>query len=364
MTIMTFSKNTISALLATVILSVFACTKGDDKPETGYTSGVFISCEGAFTGGTGTVSYYNRVDSTKGDIYGAANNGAKIGNILQSYTAFIDAGYLVVNNANKMITVDPKTFVATATYDTGFIYPRYAIGADAKRLYVSSWGKDGEKGNVRLFDLESKKVSRIVPTGKGTSKMIFIGGKIWAVNDGGFGMDSTVVIINTVNNADTIVEKRIKVGAAPKDIIADNNGNVWVLCGGYDFSVAQDKKTSRLIQIRNETVVASFDNLPSSASSLVLDNARTTLYFIAGNKIYSKDPLSFNSVAPTVFLENTAFKSLYSLGVDPKTGYLYVGDAIDFTNNGQVFVYDLATKSSKGVLKTGVGIAPNGFYFN
>jgi hypothetical protein len=359
MTIMTFSKNTLSALLAVVILSLIACTKGDEKPDTGYSSGVFISCEGAFTGGTGTVSYYNRVDSTSSDIYGAANSGAKVGNVLQSYTSFFNVGYLLVNNANKMLTVDPKTFVATATYDTGFILPRYAVGVDASRLYVSSWGKDGVNGNIRLFDLVSKKVSRIIPTGKGTSKMILIGGKIWAVNDGGFGKDSTVVIINTLNNNDTIVEKRIEVGLAPVDITADNNGNIWVLCAGY----FDRPGIGKLVQIRSEKVVATFD-VPKFSSSLVLDNAKTTLFFVGNNKIYSKDPLSFNTVAPSVFLENAAFKGLYSMGVDPRTGYLYVGDAVDFTNNGQVFVYDLTSKALKLVLKQGVGIAPNGFYFN
>jgi DNA-binding beta-propeller fold protein YncE len=52
------------------------------------------------------------------------------------------------------------------------------------------------------------------------------------------------------------------------------------------------------------------------------------------------------------------------LGVDPKTGYLYVGDALDFKSGGQVYVYDLATKSMKILLKNNVGVAPNGFYFN
>ncbi len=358
---MTFSKNTLWALLAAVTFSFLACTKGDEKPESAYASGVFITCEGTFTI-QGTMSYYNRVDSTRSDIFATENGGAKIGSILQSFTIFNNVGYLVVNNSNKIITVDPKTFVATATYDTGFIFPRYALGVDASRIYVSSYGKAGLDGNIRLFDVSStpKKVSRIIPTGKGTSKMILVSGKIWAVNDGGFSQDSTVTVVNT--SADTVVEKRIKVGLAPKDIVADNNGNIWVLCAGYDLTGT--KNASKLVQIRNETVVATFDNLPSYASSLVMDNAKTTLYFVAGNKVYSKDPLNFNTAAPSVFLQNAAFKSLYGLGVDPKTGYLYIADAKDFTSSGQIFIYDLTTKTLQKVIQNGVGVAPNGFYFN
>lgn len=360
---MTFSKNTLWALLAVVTFSFIACEKGDEKPESAYASGVFISCEGVFGSGTGTMSYYNRVDSARGDIFAAENSGSKIGNILQSYNVFQNVGYLVVNNANKMITIDPKTFVATGTYDTGFVLPRYTLGVPAlsatipSRVYVSTWGKDGLNGSIRLFDLTAKKISRIIPTGKGTSKMILVNGKIWAVNDGGFGKDSTVVIINT--GADTVVEKRIEVGLAPTDIVSDNNGNVWVLCAGYFDRTGGGK----LVQIREEKVYRTFD-IPKFSSSLVLDNAKTTLYFVGGNKIYSKDPTNFNANNPSLFLENTAFKGLYSLGVDPKTGYLYVGDAIDFTNGGQVFIYDVTNKALKTVLKNNIGVAPNGFYFN
>ncbi len=361
---MTFSKNTLWAMLAAVILTTIACTKGDEKPESAYASGVFIICEGPFGSGTGTMSYYNRVDSTRGDIYGAANSGAAIGNILQSYTVHNDVGYLLANNANKMITVDPKTFVTTATYTTEFILPRYAIGVDASRVYVSSWGDKGVDGTIKLFDVGSKKVSRTIQTGKGTNKMILVGGKIWAVNDGGFGEDSTVVIVNTINNADTLKPTKIQVGLAPKDIVADNNGNIWVLCAGYDFSLAQDKKASKLIQIREEKVVATFENLPSGANSLALDNSKTTLYFLAGKKVYAKDPANFDKKDPSVFLENAAFVKLYGLGIDPRTGYLYVADAKGFTTGGEVYVFDPATKTMKLNIKTGVGVAPNGFYFN
>jgi DNA-binding beta-propeller fold protein YncE len=363
MKIMTFSKNTLWALLAAVTFSFMACTKGDEKPESAYASGVFIVCEGPFGSGTGTMSYYNRADSTRGDIFGAANGGAAIGNVLQSYTVFNNVGYLMANNANKMITVDPKTFAVTGTYDTGFIFPRYALGIDANRVYVSCYGKDGLDGSIKLFDVSAKKVSRTIPTGKGANKMILVNGKIWVVNDGGtntnfkLARDSSVVIINTA--ADTVIEKRIRVGAGPNSVVADNNGNVWVLCAGYDYI----KPDGKLYQIRNETVVDSF-SLPTGASGLTLDNSKTTLYFLADNKVYTKDPLNFDKKAPSVFLQNTAFTYLYGLGVDPKTGYLYVADAKSFTTGGEIYVYDPATKGMKIVLKNGVGVAPNGFYFN
>jgi DNA-binding beta-propeller fold protein YncE len=368
MKIMTFSKNTLWAMLAAVIITTIACTKGDDKPESAYASGVFITCEGPFGSGTGTVSYFNRVDSTRNDIYGAANSGAAIGNVLQSYAVYGGVGYLLANNANKMVTVSPTTFVTTATHDSGFVFPRYtAIGAASDRIYVTCYGKGGLAGSFNVFDLASKKISRTIPTGKGASRMLSNSGKIWVVNDGGtnadfkLARDSSVVIIKlpTTSTEVEFVEKRIQVGAGPNSIVADNNGNVWVLCGGYDYI----KPDGKLYQIRNEVVVDSFA-LPTGASSLTLDISKSTLYFLTDSKVYSKDPANFDKKAPAIFLQNAAFTYLYGLGVDPKTGYIYVADAKDFTKSGEIFVFDPATKGMKLNIKTGVGVAPNGFYFN
>ena len=146
------------------------------------------------------------------------------------------------------------------------------------------------------------------------------------------------------------------VGLAPNSIVQDANGDMWVLCGGY-FDRAGGGK---LVKLRNGAVELSFD-VPKYASSIVTDKSKSTLYFIGNNQIYSKDLLNFGTTPPSVFLKPNGSTSLYTLGVDPKTGYIWCGDALDYTKAGVVYIIDPTTKTEKKKLT--VGTAPNGFIF-
>lgn len=339
-----------------VVLLVFfsACEREDDKPSESYTNGVFITCEGPFQTGSGSVDFYNRtIGGIKNDIFAKENNGAAVGNILQSLSIKNDTAYLVVNNANKLVTVTYKNFKQLSTIE-GFSLPRFFMPIDDIRAYVSEWGTGGLAGGIKVYDYSTKKVAKTISTGKGTGKMIRIGTRVWAVNEGGLGKDSTLVAVDIFT--DSVVNK-ITVGLGPNSLVADANFDIWVLSGGYfDRS---DK--GKLMKIRNDKVEVSFD-VPKFAHSLIRDDSGNTLYFIADGKIYRKDIVNFGNIPPSVFMSQSYFQYPYSLGFDPKSGYLYCGDAKTFTNNGTVYIFDPNSKVLKDSIKT--GIAPNNFYFN
>ena len=354
---MKLSKNNLLTVLALVLVGFAACKPEDDKPATSYGSGVFITNEGAFNGGTGTVSFYNRTVGSGGkdDIYGAVNAGAKIGNILQSMTVHLGIGYLVVNNANKMIAVDPSSFAFASSADTGLSLPRNFLGLDAKRAYITEWGKDGVSGGIAIYDLATKTVASHFSTGgKGADRMLQVStNRIWVAHSGGFGQDSTIAIVDATGDS---VLTKIQVGLAPNSLVADANGDIWVLCGGYYNRSGGGK----LLKIRGNAIEKSFE-VPKNASSLISDATKSTLYFVADGKVYTKDILNFGANAPSVFLTNSAFGALNGLGIDPKTGYLYVADAKDYASKGKVYIYDTSKKSAVDSLSA--GIVPNGFYF-
>lgn len=353
---MIFSKSNLWALLfACALLVVASCEKGDEKPSELYQTGVFITNEGPFGSGTGTVSYYDRdADALKNDIYGTANSGAAIGNILQSMSLNNGLGYLLVNNANKMLVVDSKTFTLQSTLTTGIVSPRYFLNARESSAYITQWGTDSATSGILVYDYATKTIAKTIPTGKGADKIVrnLSTGTVWVLNSGGFGKDSTLVIINPV--ADSILQK-ITVGIAPNSIAQDANADMWVLCGGE-----YQKNNGKLVKIRNNAVEFTFP-LPDGASSLITDKEKSTLYFISNNQIYKKDLLNFGATPPSVFMKPAGATSLYSLGFDPKTGMLYCGDALDFKQSGVVYIIDPATKTEKKKLT--VGIAPNGFIF-
>ena len=352
---MIFSKSQVFAILFACTFILASCNKGDEKPSELFQTGVFITNEGPFGSGTGTVSYYDRDAATlKNDIYGTANSGAAIGNVLQSMNLYSGKAYLIVNNANKLVVATAKNFVSESTLATGLTLPRYFLPIDVNRAYITQWGKDSTTSGIAVYDYASKTIAKTIPTGKGADRMIrnATSGAIWVLNSGGLGKDSTVSIVNSL--ADSVLQK-IKVGLGPNSIVQDANGDIWVLSYG-EFQ----KSSGKLVKIRNNAVEYSFD-VPYGAASLIGDKSKTTLYFLANNQIYSKDLLNFGATPPSVFLKPSGATALYSLGFDPKTSLLWCGDALDYKQSGVVYIIDPTTKTEKSKLT--VGVAPNGFIF-
>ncbi len=347
-----FLKLSAGQLLFVALLMFTACDPDDVTPSKGaYESGVFITCEGKFSGGTGTVSFYNRVKGgIKNNIFSLENNGAAVGNILQSITVHEGNGYLVVNNANKILIVDPYTFKYKDSIG-GLVLPRYVLGADTKKAYVSEWGANGVTGSVKVMDLATKKITKTILTGSGAERMLKIGNRLYVCNGGGFGSDSTVAVIDTDND---VLLSKIQVGLNPSSIIADANGDIWVLSGG-SFSRTTG---SNLVKIKGNIVVSTFD-VPKYASNLVANDTKNTLYYLASKSIWKKD---IGTTTPSVFLTNAAFVTPYALGFDAKSTSLYMGDAKDYASDGALFVIDATAATVKDSVK--VGIIPGGFSFN
>lgn len=340
------------AALVALTLFITSCIKDNETVSQPYDSGVFITHEGAFSGGTGTVSFYNRtVGGIKNDIFATENNGAAIGNILQSMTIVGDKAYLIVNNANKVLIVDAGTFKFQDSVK-GTTLPRYLLNIDDKKAFISEWGANGVEGSVKVLDLTSKKITKTIATGKGAGRMLRIGNAVWVTNGGGFDKDSTIAVVDVANEA---VTSKINVGISPNSILQDANGDIWVLAGGH-----WSDKNGKLVQIKNNTIVATY-TVPQGASSLVTNNTKNTLYFIAGKAIYQKD---LTTAAPSVFVDKptptAVFGSLYGLDLDPKSGNLYLADAKNYSSTGTVYIFN-NSKLLQDSLKT--GIIPSGFWF-
>ncbi len=353
---MILSKSHFYALLCLGTLAFASCQKGDEKTSDLFQTGVFITNEGPFNSGTGTVSYYDRdADIVKNDIFGTANSGAQIGNILQSMGIYNGLGYLIANNANKMTVVDTKTFTVQSTLATGLTQPRYFLPIDANRAYVTQFGKDSATSGIAVYDYATKTIAKIIPTGKGADRIMRNSSTnaVVVLNSGGLGKDSTIAYINSA--ADSVVQKVI-VGLSPNSVVQDANGDVWVLCGGYFDRTGGGK----LVKVRNGAVEFTFD-VPKYATSLITDKAKTTLYFVGDNQIWAKDIANFGKTPPSVFMKPNGATSLYSLGFDTRTNLIYCGDALDYKQAGVVYIIDPATKAEKK--KLSVGLLPNGFIF-
>jgi len=88
----------------------------------------------------------------------------------------------------------------------------------------------GENGVVKVVDLGSNTVSKTIDAGIGPEQSLVADGKLLVCNGGAYTMDSTISVIDL--SKDQVVQT-IWVGDNPKELVADMNDDIWVLCYGY-----------------------------------------------------------------------------------------------------------------------------------
>lgn len=356
------TKKWLTISLAAFVITISGCKKDTPQPSnntttTGaYDAGIFVTCEGPFGSGTGTVNFYNRsTGAVSNDIFQTANS-IPLGNIVQSMSIYNGKGYIVVNNASKMEVVNASDFKSTASI-TGLNQPRYFLGIDNSKGYVTEWGSTGTNGAVRVINLTNNTISSTISTGSGAENMVKVNNSVYVACKGGYSNDSVVTVINSSTDA---VSTNINVGPNPSGIQVDANGKIWVLCGGeWNSSFTTLVKTGKLVRINPSTNTVeqtfTFTSATSSPSNLAINGAKNKLYYTYQGNVYTQD-ISASSLSSTGFIS----RSFYGLGVDPTNDYVYGADAGNFSSNGYVIRFNTAGAK---VDSFQVGIIPGGFFF-
>ena len=360
---MNFFLNKLRVVLGMVILSSLlfvACTKDDPvSPPVitdGYSSGIFIINEGPFQNGTGTISYMNRNGSDLShEIFQKANSLVPLGNLVQSMNIIDDKAYIVVNNANKIEIVTLKTFQSVYTIED-IPSPRYIIEAGDNKAYVSCWDN-----TVKIINTENYKVDGFINVGTGPEKMLLDDQKLWVLNQGGLGIDSTISIIDT--QTDQIINT-IQVYAKPTGIQQGLNGLIWVMCSGKGWNgfPGADDTEGHLVCIDPDDYLFIEDiAFPSSSEhpeKLEVDNSRNLLFYSYTDGIY-KFNMNSNMLETEAFIKRPSM--FYGLGFDIAGDVIYASDPLDYVQNGMIYRYNPEYGSVIDSLEA--GIIPGEFFF-
>ena len=341
------------ALISAFLLSLISCSDDDTAvPFSGnYETGVFITNEGPFQSGSGTVSYYNsEADTLENEVFQKVNAGQELGNILQSMTIDGDQGFLHVNNANTVHVVNANDMASIGSFEAEL--PRYMV-TDGNNGYLSQWaGSSG--GSVSIVDLTNSSITATISTrGAGAEKLVVNGNRLYVANSGGFGTDSTVAVIDLDSRE---VIKTLAVGTNPTSMVKDKDNNIWVFGKGFsDWYDPSLNTEGLLVKITNDEVALSLPVENNYQNNMAISPEGDLLYLATQTAVYTHD------VASTTF-DDTPFinKGFYGLGVHPVTGNIYGADAGDFQSRGEVTIYSPAGEELRSIE---VGIIPNGFVF-
>ena len=346
------------ALLATSAVLLYSCKNESDNITAAINidGKVIITNEGKFPDGSGTISAFDRATKTVENNLFEMVNGRSLGNVVQSFTVFGTRAYICVNNANKIEVTDATTLKSIGTI-ADIELPRFFIGIDSTKGYVSTFNNA-----VKVVDLAHFAVTKSMPTGAGPERMCRVGNKVFVLNRGGLGNDSTITVIDVTNDE---VIKTVQVGDNPSGIQMDNSGNLWIICSGIGFNgfpKPGDTK-GRLISLdpNDYTIIKSFE-FPDNErhpENLIINKSGDVLFYNHPEGIF-KFSVSQDTLSTTpVIVHGNMF---YGIGYDPVDEMICATDPLHYDQYGWVFRYGGSNYNPVDSFK--VGMIPNGFWFS
>ena len=358
--------------IVAILLSfaITSCTNDDPAPiNIEGKDGFFIVNEGAFRMGNSSLSFYDRKDEKITNNIFMTTNKIPLGDQAQSLSLSKDknTAYVIVQNSSKVEIMDANDFTSIETLDTvdGIRSPRYMITVSETKGYISDWGSDGVSGTIKVLNLMNNEIEKSFSIGKGPENFLQVDDKVYVVNSGGWGKDSTVQVINI--NSDKILQTLKFKYHNPNSLVEDVEGNIWVAFSGhttYDpttFEVVPEKSTNGVIVKINSNgevlpVLASSDlSGCTKPSRLSINNDKNQIYYLCKGKVHKID-ISNNDVSTITSTE----KSYYGFSYDPFNENIVACESPNFTSSGNIDIYD-----PKGaILATfSVGIGPSGCVF-
>lgn len=352
-----------ATMLLLLVSGLYACRKDEDTPEPvpEKLSGVFVLNEGNFSTKNSTLSYHDFISGqTTSDIFGVSNAGLDFGDTGQDLIIYGSKTYISVHGSSRLYILDTKTSkiiksikMLTAESSANAL-PRYLASAKGK-VFISAYDD-----KVYVLDTASQAIQKSIPVGRDPEHLAVVGEKLYVANSGGLGIkDNTVSIIDL----NTLTElKKIVVGLNNNQVVADKYGDIYVTSrGDYDAVRANLYR----VNTANDQVTA----LNISATGIAINGDIAYIYksnWINSTMSYDKGYLTLNVqteiVGPSFIKDGTdaSIEQVYGIGVDPTSGDIFIADAKDFTNPGDVYCFGTDGKK-KYTFKAGV--IPSRFVF-
>jgi len=343
-------------------LLFFSCTK--DKPNPANTtlpkdstSRVLIVCEGSLGNGNSELSvYYPGSDSVFNDVYKNANRQS-LGDVFQSVCKINQQYFLCVNNSDKIVVLDTKTWQQIALINVA--KPRNLLNLGNNRAYVGSlFSNKISVLNTATFTIEKE---IIMPYQNAEGMMLKDGMAYVCCWDTAC---NKLYQINTLN--DKITDSIVIAGYAPQSVILDKENKLWVMAG----NVFKNKEASlSRIDFKTKKITQSFlFSKGIEAIKPTFNKNADTLYFLEvnynggamDNGVF-RMPINNTSLPTAAFISCLPNQYFWGLGIDPTSGSIYLGDPKGFVQKGSVSIYNTHAQLQQ---QFNVGIGVSSFLFD
>ncbi|MDE7409826.1 MAG: glutaminyl-peptide cyclotransferase, partial [Muribaculaceae bacterium] len=325
---------------------------------------------GNFTKSNSSLTVWNQEDGAYREAFVHAN-GFKLGDVAQSATVHGDLLWVVVNNSNIIFAVDKYTFKEKGRIDSGIISPRYIHFVSDDKAYVTQmYSNKVAIVNPKTFSVMGYiDVSTTKDSDGSTEEMVQVGNYVY-INQWSFGQQILKVDVRTDKEVGAYI-----VGLEPYSIVKDYQDNLWTLCDGGGWAenpIGYEAPSLVELDLHSYKIGSDWDlgrsfELPlgASVSKLCTNGIGTRLYFIVNQ--YDEEGKNIGGVyMMDISKQYPAFKTvipadgrnLYSLTVSPNTEDIFVGDVLDYEQNGVIYHY---TSEGKLIGQFEAGIIPTSY---
>lgn len=345
-------KNNYLYILLTITL-IYSCSSGPDRPVNNplFDDGYFVTNEGNFGSGNGSVSFVSNNGSVQNDVF-YNTNMFYLGDVVQSMTTANNKGYIVVNNSGKVEVVDMDSMNHIKTIEN-VGSPRYFTQVSQDKAYLSDWNSNA----VHIIDLTTDNVIGTISVGAGPESITVANNKAYVCNVGGWGLENTVSVIDI--SSDQVV-LTINVNDKPNSAVVDATGNLWVLSGGYTEYDASwnivNETAGALTNIDTYT-----DNVISNLEFPIGQHPKNLVSNRNGDKLYYLNGTIYTFSTSSASLDSIPFVNKYFYGLGCDGFNVYGTDAMDYVQSGWSYKYD---RYGNALDSNQVGIIPGGYCFN
>lgn len=330
-----------------IAILLIACKK-KQEPITNnelLVDGILVLNEGLFEHNNASLSWVNKIDYSVNNSFFEQKTGRNLGDTGNDIAIYGGKLYIIVNVSSTIEVLDLKTgkSIKQILMQNGSNnkQPR-SIAFFQGKAYVSCFD-----GYVDVLDTNTLTINKRIQVGLNPDKIIMANQKIFVANSGGLNspeMDSTVSVIDPILDIET---NKIVVGKNPGDLVADQNGNVFVqIRGNYGTIPSRLKRINTSLQVDftnnfNVNKIASFEN-----NILIY-------YQNNGNHLGIFDPNTLGIIQNDL-INLSNIQTLYGLQYDVTTQKIIITDAINYTTSGKLLIF-----SKTGYLENSFNVGLN-----
>ncbi len=215
-------------------------------------------------------------------------------------------------------------------------------------------------GTVTKIDTATLNIESIVQCGKNPDGICITNGKIYVSNSGGLSYptyDNTVSVIDISTFSEI---KKITVASNPSKILADSEGDVYVISrGNYNGESYVFQK----INPQTDELTNRFDNIQALNFTIHNDTAYIYNYNYSTleTQIRVFDCIKEEIISEQFISDGTKINTPYGIDVNPANGDVYITDAHSYSLFGDVLCFDRNGKLKFKI--TQVGLNPNKIVF-